>query len=96
MNLEFIMSYIELDDLDIDYLAKLQRDIDDFLNAYDTYQAMWESSESDYIAAKLLANDYFNAVRSRIRNLAIDYGIHRQLLDEFAAYRQLTAQSKIP
>ena len=74
------MTQIDLDEINLDDLAQLRTELNDFFNAHDTYQWAYCEGEGEYIAIALRAEDKFDAVRRRIKNLAIDLGIHHYQL----------------
>lgn len=82
------MPPIDLDEINLDDLAMLRTEINEFFLAFDTYQQMYCEGEGEYIAIALRAEDKYDAVRRRIKNLAIDLGIHQQFLEEYELKRQ--------
>jgi hypothetical protein len=81
------MPQIDIDEINIDDLQQLSTELNDFFAAYNTYQWSYCQGERDYTYIALRADDKLDAVRRRIRNLAIDLGIHAQFLEEYEATR---------
>lgn len=82
------MPQIDLDEINLDDLATLRTELNDFFNAYNAYQACYCDGGDDWMRISLRAEDKYDAVRRRIKNLAIDLGIHQQFLEEYELRRQ--------
>jgi len=79
------MPHIDLDDINLDDLSQLSTELNDFFSAFNTYQWAYCEGHGEYAVIGLRAEENFEAVRQRIKNLAIDLGIHGEFLDEYAA-----------
>lgn len=77
---------INLDLISLDDLAQLRQELNDFFNAHDAYEGYYCDASDDWVRISLRAEDKFDAVRRRIRNLAIDLGIHAEFLQEHAKF----------
>lgn len=81
------MPPIDLDEINLDDLAQLRTELNDFFNAHDTYQWAYCEGEGEYTAIALRAGETYEAIRRRIKDLAIDLGIHQQFLEEYELMR---------
>ncbi len=79
------MTQFQLEDISVDELHALQREISSFINTADAVEQAYCEGYSEY---ELLLDDYGNRVRQikyHIRGLAIALGIHDEFLDEYVA-----------
>lgn len=81
------MPQIDLDEINIDDLQRLSTELNEFFNAYNTYQWAYCEGDSEWLQIGLRTEDKYDAVRRRIKNLAIDLGIHQQFLEEYELTR---------
>jgi hypothetical protein len=77
-----------LQDLLIDDLAQLRADLNDFFTAYDSYEWLYCEGDGDTDSADRNAALKAELLRDRIRGIAIDWGIHKDFLQEYS--RKLT------
>lgn len=92
------MTQIDLDEINLDDLQQLSTELADFFNAYNTYQWAYCEGEGEWSAIALRAEERFDAVRRRIKNLAVDLGIHAEFLQEHARFLEdynLTIAKKV-
>ena len=81
------MPQIDLDEINLDDLFMLRAELSEFFNAHDAYEACYCDGSDDWIRLSLRAEDKFDAVRKRIRDLALDLGIHAEFLEEYELTR---------
>lgn len=79
----------DLDEICIDDLLQLRQELNDFFNAHDAFEQCYCEGDGEYTRIALRAEDKLDAVRRRIRNLAIDWGIHAEFLKEFSDFRKV-------
>lgn len=73
-----------LDEISIDELAQLRQDLNDFFNAYQTYEWCYCEGNIDAEEVDRAAALKAELLRDRIRGIAIDWGIHKEFLREFS------------
>ena len=74
----------DIDQISLDELYRLKAEIKTFLDSYDFSERAYSEGWSDFTRLRIEAEDDFAALRSRIRGLAIDYGIHADFLAEYS------------
>lgn len=75
----------DLDQIDIDDLYSLQKELGSFLDSYFLSEQLFCEGEGDYNYVRELAEENALKLRSRIKALAIDWGLHGEFLDEYLA-----------
>ena len=81
------MPPINLDTICIDDLQQLRGELNEFFRAYDASESCYCDGNGEYVAIALQAEEAYKAVRKRIRDLALDLGIHAEFLDEYELTR---------
>ena len=74
-----------LDEISIDELFKLKREIDAFVNAQDAAEQAFCNGDSAYEDCQNICTEKALALKSRIRSLAIAMGVHADFLKEYNA-----------
>ena len=74
-----------LDDIEVDELFKLRREIDAFVNAQDAAEQAFCDGDSAYEERHTICTEKALALKSRIRSLAIAMGVHADFLKEYSA-----------
>lgn len=73
-----------LDEISIDELAQLRQELTEFFNAHDAYQWCYYEGNIDAEEVDRAAALKAELLRDRVRGLAIDWGIHKEFLNEFS------------
>ena len=75
---------IDIDDMSLDELYRLLTEIKTFLDSYEFSERAYSEGSEDFTRLRIEADDDFLAVRSRIRGLAIEWGIHADFLQKYS------------
>lgn len=75
----------DLDSLDIDDLYALQKELGSFLDSYFLSEQLFCEGEADCDYVREQAEGNALKLRSRVKALAIDWGLHAEFLDEYLA-----------
>lgn len=73
-----------LDDIEVDELFKLKREIDAFVNAQDAAEQAFCNGDFAYEDCQNICTEKALALKSRIRSLAIAMGVHADFLKEYS------------
>lgn len=75
---------IDIDQISLDELYHLKAEISTFLDSYQFSERAYCEGWGDYQQHRAEAEADFAKLRSRLRGLAIDYGIHADFLKEYS------------
>ena len=75
---------LDIDQINLDELYRLLAEIKAFLDSYDFSERAYSEGSEDFTRLRIEADDDFLALRSRIRGLAIEWGIHADFLREYS------------
>lgn len=84
------MNHLAIDSLDIDELYCLQKDLAAFLDAYFAAELLYCEGNYGYEYARELSERTAEQLRSRLKGLAISWGIHSEFLEQYS--KQLAQQ----
>lgn len=76
------MTHIQLDEISVDELHALKREIDSFLNTQDVAERAYCEGYAEYEEIQEVCLDKAQRMKQRIRGLAITLEIHGEFLDE--------------
>lgn len=74
----------DIDQISLDELYHLKSDILRFLDSYEFSERAYSEGSGDFTRLRIEAEDDFSNLRSRIKGLAIDWGIHADFLKEYS------------
>lgn len=75
---------LDIDQISLDELFILKAEISTFLDSYQFSERAYCEGWGDYQQHRAEAEQDFAKLRSRLRGLAIDYGIHADFLREYS------------
>ena len=73
-----------LDDISVDELFKLKREIEAFVNAQDAAEQAFCDGDDEFEERTAICTEKALALKSRIRSLAIAMGVHGDFLKEYS------------
>lgn len=79
------MTQIQLDEISVDELYALQKEIDSYISTQDAAEQAYCEGCPEYEEIHLSCQKKGLKMKQRIRGLAVSMGIHGELLDEHVA-----------
>ena len=80
-----MMTQIQLDEISVDKLFALQKDIDSYIISQNTAELAFGEGYAEYEEIQEDCLDKTQRMKQRIRALAVSMGIHGEFLDEYMA-----------
>lgn len=77
------MAQIQLDEISVDELYALQKDIDSYINSQNAVERAFCEGYAEYEELQEVCLDKAHRMKQRIRGLAISLGIYVEFLDEY-------------
>lgn len=74
----------DIDQISLDELYRLLAEIKTFLDSYEFSERAYSEGSGDFTRLRIEAEEDFSSLRSRLRGLAIDWGIHADFLKEYS------------
>lgn len=79
------MAQIKLDDISVDELYALQKEIESYVSSQDAVERAYCEGSSEYEEIQGNCLEKAQVMKQRVRGLAIALGIHGEFLDEYMA-----------
>lgn len=79
------MAQFQLNEISVDELVALQKEINSFLNIQDAAERAYCEGASEYQELEEGCQEKAQRMKQRVRSLAIALGIHGEFLDEYMA-----------
>ncbi len=85
-----------VDELDVHELLKLKQEIEQFVDAQNAAEQAFCEGDSAYHECQAIASEKAQALKHRIRGLAIATGVHADFLTEYASLSKPVALAAAP